>query len=611
MGTTISDSPKPQSTSAASDQSVSEETSVSTAPPAPQQDPQVAAKNTKASKQYAAENKSGHDMRGQLIQKSLADQLPSAPPKQVLTASEHFAPGAPAARQLLTADEHFAPNNPTLFSASTDSAPGSSQATSQNSQAKPAGSPFVKLQSAKPGSEAAVNNKMLDEAAQVLRNARPGQEAKVIETLARVKEAVTANGGNFFPFLSKNMDAIQGLLGPFGLRPMEAPQTVNLQLENFDRAVQRFRTMTPGDREAVRHPLSNPQGAFLVNRIAVEEAPSRKEQTEAQQRDPNRILTKLPDGTLYSGYKRDLKDAEEAARNRIAMQKLENIKSSGPLSLVGRVVGTAADGILGTENLGEGLAAVGSLGDAALPGVMGPSAKGRSMAGGPTPPSATIKGRPGVVNSSPPPTRGVRAEEQPRAAGDPWSGRAKVQSNNSSRTSNVGNANTVPEAKTIPSAPTNVQAPPPPPSKVAPNPNAPAPPGKPPTPGPETGLSQPAPPPKVPGKGKTLPGSFYKRQGPEPPKPPDIPGFPTKSGTSLGPDEVLHIHEIDSSRIGWSMSEAEHLRQWKVANPGSKKTPPVAFTTPDGRVVVNEEAWIRSGHPGRWGSEARRRSSED
>ena len=133
MGSTITGSPSPQTTSAAATDTMSVESTApevapkTVQPQPPQEDPQATEKLAQAFKQYATENKSQHSMRGQLLQKTLADLVPSAPPKQVLTANEHFAPGTPAPEQLLTADEHFAPNNPTLLSASTQSNTASPQ----------------------------------------------------------------------------------------------------------------------------------------------------------------------------------------------------------------------------------------------------------------------------------------------------------------------------------------------------------------------------------------------------------------------------------------------------------------------------------------------------
>lgn len=107
----------------------------------------------------------------------------------------------------------------------------------------------------------------------------------------------------------------------------------------------------------------------------------------------------------------------------------------------------------------------------------------------------------------------------------------------------------------------------------------------------------------VPGKGKTLPGSLTRKVGKSRGEPPVIASLPKKSGTKLTDQQVLEVHSIDSSRIGWSMSKAEHLRQWQAANPGTKEPPPTAFTTRDGRVQVSEEAWVQSGQPALWGME--------
>ena len=105
----------------------------------------------------------------------------------------------------------------------------------------------------------------------------------------------------------------------------------------------------------------------------------------------------------------------------------------------------------------------------------------------------------------------------------------------------------------------------------------------------------------IPGKGKTLPGSLIRKVGKQQGPPPVIEWLPKKSGAKLTEQQVLDVHAIDSSRIGWSMTRAEHLRQWQAANPGTKEPPPTAFVTRDGRVQVSEEAWVQSGQPALWG----------
>ncbi len=62
------------------------------------------------------------------------------------------------------------------------------------------------------------------------------------------------------------------------------------------------------------------------------------------------------------------------------------------------------------------------------------------------------------------------------------------------------------------------------------------------------------------------------------------------------------MFNADQGRIGWSMTQAEHLRQWQHANPGTKDPAPAAFTTRDGRVQVSEEMWVQSGEPLLWGN---------
>lgn len=135
------------------------------------------------------------------------------------------------------------------------------------------------------------------------------------------------------------------------------------------------------------------------------------------------------------------------------------------------------------------------------------------------------------------------------------------------------------------------------------------PPMKPPAPGPRAPAADPAAGAHADGKniiagrGKTLPGAIYRKVGtpPEGP-PPEIPSIPKRSGAKLSNEQVYDVFNADQGRIGWSMTQAEHLRQWQHANPGTKDPAPAAFTTRDGRVQVSEEMWVQSGEPLLWGN---------
>ena len=107
----------------------------------------------------------------------------------------------------------------------------------------------------------------------------------------------------------------------------------------------------------------------------------------------------------------------------------------------------------------------------------------------------------------------------------------------------------------------------------------------------------------VAGRGKTLPGAIYRKMGPQPEgPPPEIPSIPKQSGAKLSNEQVYDVFNADQGRIGWSLTQAEHLRQWQHANPGTKEPPPTAFTTKDGRVQVSEDMWVQSGEPLLWGN---------
>jgi hypothetical protein len=166
---------------------------------------------------------------------------------------------------------------------------------------------------------------------------------------------------------------------------------------------------------------------------------------------------------------------------------------------------------------------------------------------------------------------------------------------------------------------TIVESPPPPPKPFTePNPAmgekgtlvANPPPMKPPAPGPKAPAEAPVAGAHadgkniVAGKGQTLPGSIYRKVG-KPPEgpPPEIPSLPKQSGAELSKQQVYDVFNADRGRIGWSMNQAEHVRQWQHANPGTTKPPPAAFTTRDGRVQVSEEMWLQSGESPLWGYE--------
>lgn len=168
----------------------------------------------------------------------------------------------------------------------------------------------------------------------------------------------------------------------------------------------------------------------------------------------------------------------------------------------------------------------------------------------------------------------------------------------------------------IPSAPPYVQpgrrptmkyeAPPPPSPKPSSGKVAANAPAGPPTRGTHPDSQPAAPAAGVSGRGKTLPGALKRPGGPLNPRFPKGPerplpsGFPTKSGTPLTPSQVRQAY--DARRVGWSMTSKEHEIQWKAANPTSKQPAPISFTTRDGRVQVDETRWLQSGQPPMWGN---------
>jgi hypothetical protein len=118
-------------------------------------------------------------------------------------------------------------------------------------------------------------------------------------------------------------------------------------------------------------------------------------------------------------------------------------------------------------------------------------------------------------------------------------------------------------------------------------------------------VESPPPPPKPyignPGTGGPKPSNTIVESPPPPPKP--FTGLPKLSGVELSKQQVYDVFSADRGRIGWSMTQAEHVRQWQHANPGTTKPPPAAFTTRDGRLQVSEEMWVQSGESPLWGYE--------
>ena len=382
----------------------------------------------------------------------------------------------------------------------------------------------------------------------------PKEKDDAIAMLVRAKQQLKADGQHPSVFGGRlNNLGFQHLLGPFGLRHMEGSGGVmNAQLNNFDEAVRNWEKMKPAEREAARKNLPY--------------YPPTKEEIEAKKNDNTQTTKKLPDGKIYSGPLSGLKDAEQAANERIAMAKYQFARAGGPFQL------------LPTRRRAPVGGGGGNVVTIHRPAKYTPKSEAKS-------------GQPSNVGTAP--TQPPQSPPVPQPSNTIPGHKPPIS----------GNAPYVQPGRT-PTIKGNVPATPPParPGVQPPISNAPG--------GQRTGGTSNPPVPErgVPGRGKTLPGSMNKPGGPIDPrrtKAPEKPlpdGFPKTSGTPLTPDQVRQAN--DARRVGWSMTSDEHARQWKAANPKSNEPPPIAFTTRDGRVQVDEARWVKSGQPALWGNRA-------
>ncbi len=278
----------------------------------------------------------------------------------------------------------------------------------------------------------------------------------------------------------------------------------------------------------------------------------------ANSSEPNR-----PDAKQYSGILQSEKKYYQRnyANYRNYQQKADEIASSGPGSLTGRVVGTVLEKEFGVKNGAEWGALVGGVGDKLMPVIV--SAIGPSGGGGP---DFIPEDTPAAITGTPPEAIDLVETQPDQPAGDatlPDYGRSG------------------PLDDTQPDWAFEKTAPGSPPRNDTKDSIPPA--GG----GGGGGGGRPAP-------RQTIPGNPPPPPRRPPPPPPVIEWFPRQDATPMGPEEVMEVLEIDYTRVIWNMHKGENMSEWTLA--GGKGLPPLAYTVGN-KVRVDYWRWKEMGLP--------------
>ena len=139
-------------------------------------------------------------------------------------------------------------------------------------------------------------------------------------------------------FIHRAHDALVELLGPFGFRVVEGVGVGGLQRERLEYALLNFRALKPAQRALLRR---SPSAAakFGINVYPTAE--------ELQAKDRLVAIRTLPDGTLHTGTLAEFRWASDNNRINHILNQLAMIRSGGPGSLVGRILGGEKGAILG------------------------------------------------------------------------------------------------------------------------------------------------------------------------------------------------------------------------------------------------------------------------
>jgi hypothetical protein len=236
------------------------------------------------------------------------------------------------------------------------------------------------------------------------------QADQVIAVLAWYRE--THSWESFFTVIGRS-DEVYDLLAPWGfsggLVSSRAPgmQRPHELLDSFDRAIAAWKADDPSTREKRRRSTQRFGGSYLRFPTLAE-----REYTASQL-----VTGPLPGGGVYTGPRGGLRAAEQRAEAEIALGQLESIRHGGPISLLGRVVGSTSAWISGgdVQRGGEIGAAIGSLGDVFVPGGRGRKATPPPRGGGGT---YTPRPRPAIVEKASP-REPMPKPDPPTTAGKP------------------------------------------------------------------------------------------------------------------------------------------------------------------------------------------------
>lgn len=124
-------------------------------------------------------------------------------------------------------------------------------------------------------------------------------------------------------------DALAKLLGPYGFRTVEDVGSIPMERARLDYALENFHRLTPAQRNEV---VADPRAAARHGISAT------ITYQEMQARESQFVNMRLPDGTNFQGTRAEYREA--ARRNVInhALGQLNQIRSAGPASLIGRMV---------------------------------------------------------------------------------------------------------------------------------------------------------------------------------------------------------------------------------------------------------------------------------
>lgn len=179
-----------------------------------------------------------------------------------------------------------------------------------------------------------------------LTNRTPPKARHAFDVIAAIDAfALQFGGTSRILFMAEASAGLERLLGPFGYRTVYGTHIERLMHQRLDYALANYRALGVDDR---RRLLDQPG---LAGQYGINQSP-----TQAELTAESRIVSmrNLPDGSPHTGTRAEYQAAVEAQRIQHALDQIDQIRNSGPISLAGRAVG------------GEKGAAIGAVGDAVV-----------------------------------------------------------------------------------------------------------------------------------------------------------------------------------------------------------------------------------------------------